>query len=327
MSAAFRPPWMAAGGHRQTLLGVLYRRPLRWIPPTEDLVVDVGGGERLLLRASWQGGAAADRPVLVLVHGLGGCDRSAYGVAAGRFAWEQGWHVVRMNLRGAGDSLPLSAGFHHAGLESDLVAALHAVAARAPRVALAGFSLGGSHVLLTVGRRGRDLPAGFIGAAAVCPPIDLAACARALQSPANRLYESYFVRSLVDGYRRRQRQRPDLYEAGRDRGVRTVWQYDERITAPWSGHRDAADYYERSSPGPLLAHMEVPVLILGAEDDPIVPVGSLERWTLSAAVKREVWWTGGHVGFVGPTRAPGGFWAAERVVRFFDDVLAAPRAS
>ena len=54
MSVAFRPPWMASGGHRQTLLGVLYRRPLRWIPPTEDLVVDVGGGERLLLRASWQ---------------------------------------------------------------------------------------------------------------------------------------------------------------------------------------------------------------------------------------------------------------------------------
>ena len=62
--------------------------------------------------------------------------------------------------------------------------------------------------------------------------------------------------------------------------MRTVWQYDERITAPYSGHRDAADYYERSCPGPLLARMEVPVLILAAEDDPIVPVDSLARWAL-----------------------------------------------
>ena len=319
----FRPRWLTAGGHRQTLLGVLYRRPLRWTPPAEDLAVDVGEDARLLLRASWQKGARERRPALVLVHGLGGCDSSAYTVATGRFAWENGWHVIRMNLRGAGDSLRLCASLYHAGQELDLVAALHAVAAHAPQVAVAGFSLGGNLTILALARRGGDLPAGLIGAAAVSPPVDLAACARALESPANGIYQSYFVRSLRLGYRNRQRLRPDLYEAGRERGVRTVWQYDERITAPYSGYRDAADYYSRSSPGPLLARVERPLLILAAQDDPIIPASSLTHWTLppSGLVRRELWWTGGHVGFVGQTRAPGRFWAAERIVHFLQGAL------
>jgi predicted alpha/beta-fold hydrolase len=318
MREEFDPHWLTAGGHRQTLLGLLHRRPLRWTPPTEDLAVEVGDDARLLLRASWQPGP---RPALVLVHGIVGCDSSAYGLATGRHAWDRGWHVVRLNLRGAGDSLRLCASLSHAGQEADLTAALRAVAERAPRLAVAGFSIGGSLVLSALGRHAANLPAGLFGAAAVSPPMDLAAVARALEAPANGLYRSWFVRSLRASYRDRQRLRPDLYEAGRERGVRTVWEFDERITAPYSGYRDAADYYARASPGPVLPAIDRPVLVLAAQDDPIVPADSLTRWALprSGVVRRELPATGGHVGFVGRTRAPGRFWAAERVVRFLED--------
>jgi uncharacterized protein len=317
----FRPHWLTTGGHRQTLLGLLHRRPLRWTPPTEDLAVEVGDDVRLLLRASWQPGPRAARPALVLVHGIGGCDSSAYGLATGRHAWDRGWHVVRMNLRGAGDSLRLCASLSHAGQEADLVAALRSVSDVAPRLAIAGFSIGGSLALRALGRRAPDLPGGLFGAAGVSPPMDLAAVARELQSPANGIYQSWFVRNLRSSYRNRQRLRPDLYEEGRERGVRTVWEYDDRITAPYSGYRDAADYYARASPGPLLQAIDRPVLILAAEDDPIVPADSVTRWALplSGVVRREVLSTGGHVGFVGRTQAPGRFWAAERVVRFLED--------
>lgn len=300
---------------------MLYRRPLRWLAPTQDLAVDAGDDARLLLRASWQKGRAEKRPALVLVHGLGGDDTSAYGLATGRFAWDHGWHVVRMNLRGAGDSVRLCAGLYHAGLESDLVAALRAVAERAPRVAVAGFSVGGSLVLLALGRRAAELPPGLIGAVAVSPAVDLGAVSSALESPANGLYQSFFVQRLLSSYRDRQRMRPDLFEAGLERGVRTVREYDDRITARYSGFRDAADYYTRCSPGPALARIRHRVLILAAEDDPIIPADSLRRWPLphSGVVQREMWPTGGHVGFVGRTRAPGRFWAAERVVRFLQD--------
>lgn len=320
MSVPFRPhPW-TAGGHRQTLLGFLCRRRLAWPLPNEDVVVDAGEDVRLLLRASWQPGSRAARRALVIVHGLGGSDLAGYVVSAGLHAWRAGWHVIRMNLRSAGDSVRWCARLYNAGLDEDLLAAVAAVSQQVPAVGVVGFSLGANLALLALARRASGLPPEFLGAVAISPPLDLAECAAALERPANRVYRAYFMGNLREAYRLRQRLRPDLYAAGRERGLRGVREYDEAITAPYAGFRDAAEYYARASAGPQLPHITHPALILAAEDDPMVPSASVTRWTLpaSGAVRREMLTTGGHTGFVAPTRAPGRFWAAERALAFFE---------
>jgi hypothetical protein len=252
--------------------------------------------------------------VLVLVHGLGGTDRSSYVIATGRHAYARGWHVLRMNMRGAGDGQSVCARLYNAGLDTDVIAVLRDAARVSPRVAVAGYSLGANLVLLALGR-GRDaLPGALHAAVVVSPPADLAACALQLESRTNRVYQRLFMSGLVEGYRSRQRLRPDLYEPGRERGARTVREYDDCITAPYAGFRDAADYYERSSAGPWLHAIERPTLMMVAEDDPMIPAPSVLRWPVSAAVERAVFRTGGHTGFTGWTRAPGSFWAAERAL-------------
>jgi hypothetical protein len=129
------------------------------------------------------------------------------------------------------------------------------------------------------------------------------------------------MRELRGAYRRLQLRSPTLYAPGRELGLRTVLEYDEAITAPYGGYSSAADYYSRSSAGPRLVALTHPALLLSAADDPMVPAESNARWALPASrrVLREVWPTGGHVGFVAPTAAPGHFWAAERVVSFAED--------
>jgi predicted alpha/beta-fold hydrolase len=314
----FRPhPWLA-GGHRQTILGYWIRRHLRWPHPAESRVVDTEDGARLLLRVTWQPGTRAARPALLIVHGLGGSDASAYVVSSGRLAFARGWHVVRMNMRGSGDSEALCPLLYNAGLDTDLLAAVEAVATTVPHVAVVGFSLGANLALLALGRRRHRLPAALKAAVAVCPPLDLSACADALERPDNRLYQRYFMGMLAEGYRRRQRRRPDLFEAGRERGARTVREYDDRITAPYGGYRGAAEYYARSSAGPCLASIDRPALVLAASDDPMIPVESVTRWPAAHAVVREIQPTGGHVGFVGRSAAPGFFWAPERALRFLE---------
>lgn len=314
---AFRPRPFLRSGHVQTLFGYWSRRRLRWPLPAEDLVVDAGDGVRLLVRASWQEDRAA-RPTLVLVHGLGGDDRSTYSIATGRMAWDRGWNVVRMNMRGAGESEAVCARLYHAGVDTDLLAVLEAVAARTPRIAPVGFSLGANLVLLTLGRQAARIPPGVFAAAAVSPPLDLAACADALRRALGGAYERRYVRDLQRAYRRRQARLPDLYAPGRELSVRTIREYDDVITARYGGFRDADDYYARSSAGPLLTRIERPALILAAADDPMIPPDSVARWPLpsSGLVQREMLSTGGHVGFVAPTTAPGRFWAAERVMEF-----------
>jgi hypothetical protein len=319
----FRPhPWLA-GGHRQTLLGFWLRRRLRWTLPTEDVVVDAGDDVRLLLRATWQPGPRPDRPALVIVHGLGGSDASPYAVSTGLHAFARGWHVVRMNMRGAGDGEALCLRLYNAGLDTDVLAAVDAVGRVVPRVAVAAFSLGANQALLALGRRRAALPPALRAVAAASPPLDLSACADALERRDNRLYEHYFMVSLRAAYRRRSELRPDLFEAGRERAPRTIRDYDEVITAYYGGYASAEDYYARSSAGPWLASIETPALVLSAADDPLIPAESVTRWPLSPSVHREVAGSGGHVGFVGRSTAPGFFAAAPRMLDFLEEATRA----
>jgi len=318
-SNQFRPLPMTVGGHRQTLLGYWHRRFLHWTLPTRDMIVDAE--VRLLLRASLQSDASS-KPTLLLVHGLGGSDRGTYAIATGLLAWSMGWNVVRMNMRGAGDSASLCPRLYNAGLDTDLVAALVATGEISPHVGVIGFSLGGNLALLALSRRTKSIPASLLGVVAVSPPADLAACAHELEQPSNRVYETYIMRSMRKSYRRRQRLLPEFYERGRERGARTIRQFDDAITAPYGGFRNADDYYARCSCGPHLQHIRHPVLMLVAQDDPLIPCESVVHWPLPASgiVRREVFNTGGHVGFVAPTVAPGHFWAAERGMRFLADL-------
>jgi predicted alpha/beta-fold hydrolase len=241
---------------------------------------------------------------------------ATYTVSTGLLAHGRGFHVARMNMRGAGESEDANARFYNAGLDTDLVAVLEALAPFCSRLYLTGFSLGGSVSLLALGRQRGRLPEKLEGVATVCAPLDLSACADSLESPRGRLYTRYFMGRLRAAYGRRQRRHPQLYEAGRERTVLTVREFDERITAPYGGYRDAADYYARSSAGPWLREVDRPTLVLAAEDDPMVPGESVRRYALPASglVEREILPTGGHVGFVAPAEAPGRFWAADRVL-------------
>ena len=197
------PSMLVRGGHLQTLRAATGSGggcAGRCRPRTSWS--ESGTASRLLVRATWQPGPRAARPALLLLHGLGGSDASSYMLATGQHAFARGWHVVRMNMRGAGDALELDPRLYNAGLDADLVAALQAAAQRTPRLAVVGFSLGADLSLLALGRRAALLPPGLAGAVAVSPPLDLAACADALERPANRAYQWYFMRGLRAGYTR-----------------------------------------------------------------------------------------------------------------------------
>jgi predicted alpha/beta-fold hydrolase len=321
----FAPAWYARGGHAQTLLGFYHRRHLTWTLPAEDLVVESEPGVRILSRATWQPGPKEASPALILLHGMGGWDLSSYLLSTGLHAHASGYHVIRMNMRGAGGSFEICPRLYHAGLEIDLIAVARHVARSVPRVALFGASLGANHVLLALGRSRATLPSEVKAAVAVSPPVDLLKCGEALHARENRFYVSYFLERLNATYARIQERSGGFYEAGRQVGVTTVREFDERITAPYAGFASADEYYTQSSSGPWLNAIDRKTLIISAEDDPMIPGESVLKFALPASgvVTREMLKTGGHVGFVAPTRAPGRFWAAGRALDFLNPWLGA----
>lgn len=312
-SLPFRP--VISGSHVQTIGGHLVRSFLRWPFATEDHVVEADDDVRLLVRASWQPeGVAA--PALVLVHGLEGSDEARYVISTGIFAYRAGFHVIRMNMRGCGDSIALCPLLYNAGLTPDLVAVANWLAHRVSRFSVGGFSLGAGLTLLTLAREQHRIPDAWVGAIAVCPPLDMSRCADALELKGNWIYQTRFTQSLCQSYRSRQRLSPERYQQGRERGVTTLREFDDVVTAHYGGYRDAEDYYRAVSTGPRLEKIDRATLVLGTDNDPFIPHESLTCWPHSDNVRVEVVEGAGHVGFVAASRAPRYFWAADRIVDF-----------
>jgi predicted alpha/beta-fold hydrolase len=183
-----------------------------------------------------------------------------------------GMNVVRVNQRNCGDTDHLAPTLYNSSLSGDVVAvALNLVEQdKISRFALAGFSMGGNLVLKAAGEWGREAPPEFRAIAAVCPAMDLAVSADALHEPANRIYEEYFMLKLRGRFRAKAKLFPDHFDARRLRGVKTLREFDDKITAYYCGFAGADDYYTRASASNTVERIAVPGLILHAATDPFV---------------------------------------------------------
>jgi predicted alpha/beta-fold hydrolase len=144
------------------------------------------------------------------------------------------------------------------------------------------------------------------------------AAGEALGRGFSRLYSYNFLLTLKPKALAKLARYPALYEAGRVRAAWTLRRFDDLVTAPLHGFRDADDYWTRASSKPLLKHIAVPTLMIHARNDPFLPRHALpDPREVSACVALEISETGGHVGFV--TGAfPGRFaWLPRRVFEFF----------
>jgi len=296
----FEPhPWLR-GGHRQTIVGRYWGGARQRLEATAHQI-ELPDGDRLVALESVPAGWQATRPTAVLVHGLAGCAEASYVVRVGRRLLHQGMRVVRINLRGAGAGFGLARGVYHAGRSEDLRAAVTWLQGRTEGegspIALIGFSLGANLVLKLAAEAALHPVGGLDCVLAANPPIDLTNCAQQMLRPENRLYDWNFVRWLRAMVDRLHRRFPELGPTRLD-GVKTLYDFDDRYTAPRSGFRSADDYYERCSLVTALAKIQVPGLIVHAMDDPFVTYEPLLRVARPPDLSLELLPHGGHLGYL-----------------------------
>ena len=257
---------------------------------------------------------------VIIVHGLEGSSESQYmlGIAAKGMA--AGMNVVRMNQRNCGGTDALSPTLYHSGRSQDIAAVAKNLQLqdRISRFALAGFSMGGNLVLKLAGEWGKGGPPQFRAVAAVCPSVNLAASADALHVPANRLYEYYFMWQLRRRLRAKARLFPGVFDTARMRGVTSLRDFDDKVTAHYCGFEGASDYYERSAAANVVDRIAVPTLILHAANDPFIRIlPETRRKILSnphiTFVETE---DGGHCSFLAQPDGDDGRWAERQVVEF-----------
>ena len=178
--------------------------------------------------------------------------------------------------------------------------------------------MGGNLILKMAGELGEAAPRELRGILAVCPTLDLAACVDAIARPENRLYQWHFVRHLKLRMRRKAKLFPGQFDLNGMRRVRTMREFDEAITAPCCGYRNAADYYERASAIRAAHRIAVPTLILTSKDDPVVPFESFDCPEIRGNSQIQIVATecGGHCGFISRSRGPERYWAEARLLEF-----------
>jgi len=302
-----------------TLAGALLPRHTPGLPPANDRLFEVEPGTQLLARCHWQREPRRS-PTLALVHGLEGSSDSGYIRTLAAQAFAASFNVLRINQRNCGGTERLTATLYNSGLSADFRAVLLELIERdrLRQIFFAGYSMGGNLILKMAGELGVAAPRELRGICAVCPTLDLAACVDAIERPENWLYQLRFVRDLKSRVRRKAKLFPGQFELNSLSRVRTLREFDDAITAPCSGYRSAADYYERASAMRVVHRIAVPTLILTSKDDPVVPFESFGASEIAGNPQIRVAATefGGHCAFISRTNGPERYWAEARVLEF-----------
>jgi hypothetical protein len=195
------------------------------------------------------------------------------------------------------------------------------LARRAPGspIALVGFSLGANLVLKLAAEAAERPLEGLDCVLAANPPIDLAACCRQIQRRENRIYDRNFLRNLRAEVARLHALFPDLGPPALSE-VRSLFDFDDLYTAPRNGYAGAGEYYDRNSAGPLIPQIQVPGLVVHAEDDPFIPAEPFRKVAFPPGLALELKSHGGHLGYFSRTS-----WGGDR--RWLDSRLAGWLAS
>lgn len=286
----FQPVWWAPGAHIQTIVAnfttpenVDCTRVEIETPDDDFLELDIIDMENR-------------KPVVALFHGLEGSSERYYIRNLMNTLKDEGFSSVALNFRGCGSRLNKQKRMYHSGETQDYATLFKWMNTHFPNRQLfaVGFSLGANALVKSLGEEGTGHP--VCRAVAVSPPYDLAEGAINMNRGFNKLYQSRFLKSLVEKANLKRRIHPDIPKFTGS----SIWDFDDQITAPLHGFRDARDYYTQCSSAQFYEHVRKPLLVIHSKDDPLCPLKYAPHDVLSQSPVIDTIFTkaGGHLGFL-----------------------------
>lgn len=319
--STFKNAWWLTGGNLQTIwaskvpraskITYFYERLrfadgdhtyLAWYPSTSITDLD----------------QSLSTPIVVVLHGLEGSAESNYATGIMQQIEQLGWQGVVLHFRGCFGGPNGLERSYHSGDTADLDHVLKAINQQVPNRPLyaIGYSLGGNVLLKYLGEQGSH--ANLRAAVAVSVPFELSHASQRLNRGFSKLYQHVLLSSLKRSFFLKFKTLPCPLDKSKVSKVKTIWDYDDLVTAPLHGFRDASDYYRKSSSRQFLKRITVDTLLLHAKDDPLVPPSAIPMEAeLGKRTTLECYTTGGHVGFLSgviPFRP--NYWLDNRIREF-----------
>jgi len=281
-------------------------RPPLWLRPSmvqTDRIITCDDGVQLL-------GSYSPHPdnkaLVIFLHGWEGSQDSTYVVAGGRRVYETGASVFRLNYRDHGDSHHLNEGLFYSTLFNEVFDAVKQAAQLAgdAPVYIVGFSLGGNFSL-RIARSLRDLSIRNLRHIfAISPVVDPWGAAPLIDM--NPLFRWYFLRKWTRSLRKKQALYPHLYDFSEILGRKRVLDMTQKLLPTYSDYPSMEAYFNAYRVDPHdLEYCPVPLSIITAADDGMIPVADIKKLVLNTNARRIIHDHGGHNGFFqslfGPT--------------------------
>ena len=309
---SIEPPWWLRNRHLQTCFAPILAPKL---PELHWEEITTSDGD--FIDICWSGDPEASTTLAILT-GLEGAVTSHYVRSAIQTALSQDWQVVVMHYRSCSGRINRLPRSYHAAETGDVKHFLSYINYRRPdsRKIMLGFSLGGILTIKTLRQLGHNY---IEKAAAVSVPFNL----KTSLATTHSLYLKRFIGSFKKKLHAKHKagQKIGISEKLID-SIDNFPDFDNIVTAPMFGFRNAEHYYKVGSCKDDLKHIETPMLIVNSEDDPLVPPESIPHKTEFAAnTKVHISEHGGHLGFIhrdSKSLFPDGDWISSNIVNFFN---------
>ncbi len=317
----FLPAWWLPEGHSQTLWRKL--SPSKVVEQKRQRIeLDDGDYIDIDWATAVKPESSENKLIVFLLHGLCGCSSSSYILAMQSLLAENDIASVAMNFRGCSGEMNRLARAYHSGVSEDLEEVFIKVSKQYPAhdFIFIGYSLGANVLLKWLGEI--ESRPNVQKAIAVSTPFSLEYCSRSMLKGVSQIYGQYFVRRLLKDFQAKQKHlqqvRPDqakhIAELGTAAGINSIWEFDDKITAPLHGFLSAQDYYEKCSSSSFLKSIATDTLLIQSRNDPLIPIKSIPTaQMMSSSVQLQLTHKGGHVGFISSSQKN---WLEQRILDF-----------
>ena len=304
-------PYYAKGplrnGHTNSILGSLgarkalvLRRARIFLKQSAEEIISAGGDVRLSVQVTRHTNPNA--PNVILFHGWLGCADSLYLISLGKFLYDQGFHVFRLNFRDHGNSHHLNEELFHSCRIQEVIDACITIQKKyaAKPVSLVGFSLGGNFAL-RVNAFTSPQQLEIAKTVAFCPVIDPMHTLLSLENSLF-IYRDYFMQRWKHSFYEKVAAFPHLYSKSTFKNFQGLRDATDNLATQYAGFKSLDAYLNGYSiTGERLNTLHAPAQIVLSKDDPIIPWRDHHKLTQNPLLKVDLCKHGGHCGFLEPS--------------------------
>ena len=302
MRTKFIPkPWIR-NPHIQTILGSLRIRSQDRHPMIEcakETIIDGGNGVRLRGYHSLQS-FGKSRGLITLLHGWEGSSDSTYVLSTGKYLYDRGYDIFRLNLRDHGDSHHLNEGLFHGALLEETFQAIYNISRLSKNgpYYIIGFSLGGNFALRIALKQSSSRIENLKHIISISPALDPYKATLSIDASL-AIYRYYFLNKWKGSLRKKQLLFPDRYDFHEILTMKTCMALTEAIMLYYPDFKSYREYFNQYTLlGDVFANLSVPVTIIASEDDPIVTIDDIHGLRESRYLDISLQAYGGHSGFL-----------------------------